>query len=141
MDSSNSPSGPVEPTAETLLREAACDAIRAGRMPAHAASRIWGGSGTGNGCPVCQKRIDENQFEIEMEFAPSGYQWRILHVHVQCCSAWEWARKTFPGGQAPHARVPEAAPSGADNTLRAPAREGSIDGRECHPQDRRGPAR
>jgi hypothetical protein len=133
---------PTEPPAEAILREAALEALRAGRVPAHQASRIWGGSGSGRGCPVCQKPIEEKQFEIELGFAPNGHQWRVLHMHVQCCSAWEWARRDFPGGQASHGRAHEAIEASAnDVSLPGGKKINIIGARERHPEDRRGPAR
>lgn len=135
------PAPPAESPVETLLREAAAEAIRKGRVPAHQASRIWGGSGSGRSCPVCRKRVEESQFEIEMEFAPNGSQWRVMRLHVQCCSAWEWARRDFPGGQIPHAPVQgPAEPSGNGVSLQEGGGDTSIGACERHSEVRRGPA-
>jgi hypothetical protein len=138
----NTPPAAAEPAAERRLRLAAADAIRSGRMPSHSAGRIWGGSGSGRACPICCKPVEEKQFEIEMEFVPNGTQWRVMHLHVQCCSAWESARRDFPGGRAPHAPV-QAMPGSSANgvSLRAAADDITIGGRERHHEVRREPAR
>lgn len=132
-----------DPTDEAVLRQTALAAIRTGRMPAHQASRIWGGSGSGKTCPVCLKPLQENQFEIEMEFAPNGHQWRVLHLHVHCCSAWEWARRDFPGGKAPHAPIHEAPMLASANgvSLQGPGEDLKIGARERELEGHRGPAR
>lgn len=133
-----------ESAAEAVLREAALAAIRAGRMPSHQAGRIWGGSGSGRTCPVCLSTLRENQFEIEMEFAPNGHQWRVLHVHVHCCAAWEWARRGDPpGGKAPHGSAHERPILASANgvNLQDPARDSKIGACERELEGHRGPAR
>lgn len=80
-------------TTKDRLRERIREAIQVGRLPCQPPARSWGGGGTGAACAICGERISPNQLEYELEFARAGdWERARVHVHLQCCSAWELER-------------------------------------------------
>jgi hypothetical protein len=79
---------------ETLLREKAREAIRAGKLPTRRPDRTWGGPGIGERCTICGKRITRAQLEFEILFARDGSSRGLdrHHVHIRCFAAWEFER-------------------------------------------------
>ena len=79
---------------EPRLREQARAAIRAGRLPARAQDRMWGGPGVGVECPVCSLPVGRTQLEMQIEFSHDGARPGIdtYHLHVRCFAAWEFER-------------------------------------------------
>lgn len=97
---------------EQLPREAARQAIRAGKLPPRRPERTWGGTGSGCPCTICGQPVTPAEVEIELEFAgdDGGRTGDGFHVHVRCLSAWELELD----------RLQEAAPM-ADGAARPPA--------------------
>jgi len=80
---------------EAALAAKARDAIRAGRLPAKAANRTFGGPGNGTNCAVCGKPVTRSQMELESEFNRHGTMPGLdrYHLHTKCFAAWETERK------------------------------------------------
>jgi hypothetical protein len=80
----------------TYQRPPAGDPIL-GMLPPEAPQRVWGGSGSGAQCAICSERIEADQLEYELEYLcvgnPNGRP--SFHVHVRCCSAWEFEQTGF----------------------------------------------
>ena len=76
------------------LRRNALAAMQAEVIPHHSPLHIWGGSGSGQKCPICSQLIDPADVELELEFAPAGLEdsSRELHLHLPCFAAWELVR-------------------------------------------------
>jgi hypothetical protein len=75
------------------------DAVLAGRLPAQAPERTWGGRGSGVPCAICTEPLRSDEVEWELEFT-SGLD-RLtrtnLHVHPDCYADWDLARhRTLP---------------------------------------------
>ena len=80
-------------TSKQTLLERAREAIKVGRLPCQRPARSWGGEGTGAACAICGEQIGPKQLEYELEFTRAGSQAQArVHVHLQCCSAWELER-------------------------------------------------
>ena len=79
---------------EVVLREKARAAIKAGRMPTKLHQRLWGGSGTGGPCSVCDLPVSKDQPESEIEFTTNGVASSLVKfvLHVRCFAAWEFER-------------------------------------------------
>jgi hypothetical protein len=75
------------------LRRRALAALRAGVLPHLRPQRTWGGSGTGELCPVCGRNIEPEDMELELDFASAdcGNTGREFHLHLRCFAAWEVA--------------------------------------------------
>ena len=58
--------------------------------------RTWGGSGSGELCPVCGGFIAPADKELEPEFAAAdgGSAVREFHLHLPCFAAWDIARQS-----------------------------------------------
>ena len=80
---------------ESLLREKAREAIRAGKLPSRRPDRMWGGPGVGECCAICGELVTRDQLELEIQFAYVGAADRLhdFHLHVQCFAAWELERR------------------------------------------------
>lgn len=78
---------------EATLRQKARSAVRAGKLPARAPDRVWGGPGVGAECSVCELPVTGSEMEFEVEFARNGDVDKF-HLHRRCFAAWEFERKT-----------------------------------------------
>jgi hypothetical protein len=52
-------------------------------------ARLWGGSGTGALCAVCERIIEDHEMEYEVEFVRIYSVEPSYHLHVRCFMAWE----------------------------------------------------
>ena len=77
-------------TSEIRLTEMARRRIREGVLPAREPAESWGGRGSGGMCDLCDKTIEEHQFEYEVETSLRGAV-RTFRFHVACESAWSGA--------------------------------------------------
>jgi hypothetical protein len=79
---------------EAILREKARTAIMAGKLPTRRAHRMWGGSGIGVSCAVCDLPVTKDEHEFEIEFAHDGDSTmaNAFHFHLRCFAAWEFER-------------------------------------------------
>jgi hypothetical protein len=79
---------------EPRLRDQAREAVKIGKLPARAPDRTWGGPGIGAACAVCDKAIEKDQLEFEIEFtrAADFPGLDTFHVHLRCFAAWEFER-------------------------------------------------
>lgn len=70
------------------LRRKALAALQADAIPRDRPARSWGGSGSGELCPVCGRTIEPTEMEWELEFgaADGGEEVRAFHLH-RCCFA------------------------------------------------------
>ena len=80
---------------EPRLREQAREAVRAGKLPARAPDRTWGGPGVGVPCAVCGKPVAKDEMEFEIEFAHDGDNPGLdkFHILIRCFAAWEFERR------------------------------------------------
>ena len=64
-------------------------------LPRVSPLRIWGGSGSGELCPVCGGFIEPADKELELEFAAAdgGSVVGEFHLHLPCFTAWDTARQ------------------------------------------------
>lgn len=73
---------------EEALRPIARERIASGELPGGAASRMWGGHGTGGLCSLCDKPILSDEIEYEIEY-PGWSAAQTLRFHMVCLSAWQ----------------------------------------------------
>ena len=79
---------------EQELRRKALAALQAGVIPRDPPRQIWGGSGSGEVCPVCGMATKPSEMELEVEFASvkGGSVARAFSLHMPCFAAWEMVR-------------------------------------------------
>jgi len=79
---------------ETLLRDAAREAVEQCKLSNRQHDRLRGGPGVGAPCRVCDRPVEKDEMEFEVEFARDGGapHFHGYHVHVRCFAAWELAR-------------------------------------------------
>jgi hypothetical protein len=72
------------------LLQKAREAIKAGKIPSRWLVRVYAGSGSGVCCAICDRPVEPNQTEFELDFAqdPGGPE-ASARVHRECCLAWE----------------------------------------------------
>jgi hypothetical protein len=73
---------------ETELRLVARERIQQGRLPRVMPSRMWGGKGAGQCCALCDKVIQREESELEVEELVDG-RVETYHFHVLCQSLWQ----------------------------------------------------
>ena len=80
---------------EPILRKRAREAICAEKLPSRRPDHMWGGSGAGERCVICDELVTRDQLELEIQFAHHGAADRLhdFHLHVQCFAAWELERR------------------------------------------------
>lgn len=71
---------------ETALRIEAQRRVADGRLPRTAPLYMWAGAGSGARCALCDRPIDPEQVEYELEFnsAPAT----VYRFHRLCHDAW-----------------------------------------------------
>ena len=80
---------------EELLRERAREKMRGGALPTDAEMRVWAGPGLGLPCAVCDRPIDRDDLEYELEFASElGTPPQPYRFHRRCHAAWQLERTT-----------------------------------------------
>jgi hypothetical protein len=81
---------------EDDLRRKALVAMQLEVLPRVPPLRTWGGSGSGELCPVCGDFIEPADKELELEFATAhdGSAVREFHLHLPCFAAWDIARQS-----------------------------------------------
>jgi hypothetical protein len=81
---------PDEPSYVTKARLA----VEQRKLPNRPPDRLWGGPGVGAPCRVCDRPVEKDEMEFEIEFARDGGAPHFdgYHVHAQCFAAWELAR-------------------------------------------------
>jgi hypothetical protein len=86
---------------EPILRAKARALIQAGKIPARAPDRTWGGPGVGAACAVCERPVRKDEMEFEIEFVHDGGSAAAgldkYHVHIRCFAAWEFERRPERG--------------------------------------------
>jgi hypothetical protein len=70
------------------LRPIARDRIATRQLPCEAPSQMWGGQGTGQLCALCDKPIQTDEVELEVEQRPGGTV-RTFRFHSVCESIWQ----------------------------------------------------
>jgi hypothetical protein len=79
---------------DRVLRARAREAMKTGNLPHHRPEGIWGGLGSGGPCAVCDKAVDKEDVELELQFNSDGKAGTIhYHVHARCFAAWELERR------------------------------------------------
>jgi hypothetical protein len=73
---------------EAELRPIARERIASGQLPREAPSRIWGGHGTGQLCALCDKPIERDEVEYEVEEHIDGTV-QLFRFHMVCQSVWQ----------------------------------------------------
>jgi hypothetical protein len=70
---------------EAELRPIARERIASGQLPHETPARMWAGHGTGRPCALCDKPIEKDEIEYEVEHqTESGVQ--TFHFHIVCQS-------------------------------------------------------
>lgn len=92
---------------ETELRRVARDRVAKGQLPRVVPLQMWGGKGTGRNCALCDKAIESEEMELEVERRIDG-EIAPLRFHVACHSLWriECGRDALKISQAPVDEVP-----------------------------------
>jgi hypothetical protein len=79
---------------DSVLRARAREAMKSGNLPHDRPQGIWGGRGSGEPCAVCDKVVDKEDVELELQFSSDGEAGTIhYHVHARCFAAWELERR------------------------------------------------
>jgi hypothetical protein len=73
------------------------EAIRGGKLPDRSPHRTWAGRGGGVPCTICEQRINADELEYELEFAPGNdsKQPERHHLHIGCFWAWQTERQNL----------------------------------------------
>jgi hypothetical protein len=74
---------------ETELRRVARDRMAKGQLPCVVPVQMWGGTGAGRLCALCDKTIEPNEMELEVEQRIDGEIYP-LRFHVACHSLWRF---------------------------------------------------
>jgi hypothetical protein len=77
---------------QSILRAKAVAAIREGRLSRQRPERLWGGTGDGSQCTVCETPIRPDEIGFELEGSNSGVG-RPCNIHSQCLKAWDSVRQ------------------------------------------------
>ena len=78
---------------EMALRALARAALQDGKLPNHRPLRIWGGSGEGIRCTLCERAIESAQTEFELQFGRDDLGPGNPRLHMWCFAAWEFERE------------------------------------------------
>jgi hypothetical protein len=80
---------------EEILREQARAAARYGKLPARRPDRTWGGPGVGAPCTICERPVQRDEMEFEVQFERDGGTAGLdkFHLHLECFAAWEFERR------------------------------------------------
>ncbi len=73
---------------ESELRPIARERIAQKQLPGEVPSQLWGGPGTGELCALCDKPIQKDDMEYELEGTLDG-KVRTFRFHVVCQSVWQ----------------------------------------------------
>jgi hypothetical protein len=73
---------------EAELRPIARERIAKGRLPHDPPKRMWGGRGTGQLCAVCDKPIQPDEVEFEVEQSLDGTV-HTFYFHILCQAVWQ----------------------------------------------------
>ncbi len=79
---------------ESVLRARAREAMKAGKLPDCGPEQVLGGLGSGQPCAVCDKTVEMEDVELELQFASDrDSRPTHCHVHARCFTAWELERR------------------------------------------------
>jgi hypothetical protein len=112
------------------FRDRVLEANGSGKLPDRSAERTWAGRGCGAPCAICDRPINADELEYELEFV-TGDSGKLAdyHVHSGCFWAWEGERRKLaskPSGETAvelSGAIAEARV--AENGWEAPGSEGS----------------
>lgn len=127
--------GAGRPSDERSLREKARAAIRSGQLPSRRPDRTWGGVGNGCHCVICGVPVEQDEVEIELEYAgDDGCPGRDdFHVHVRCLAAWEHELEQVqpapPASATGEPSEPQPEPMPRRGALPGPTKPGRMTGR------------
>jgi hypothetical protein len=79
----------------TVLRQKARVAIRAGLRPRQHQASTWGGPGSGASCAVCGQPLPPDGLEFELEFRELDGRCEVHHFHIPCFAAWDLESRDF----------------------------------------------
>jgi hypothetical protein len=71
---------------ESELRLEVRRRIAAGRLPCELEQDLWAGAGDGQTCSLCDRVIDSQQIEYELQFSTRS---EVYRFHRICHQAWE----------------------------------------------------
>jgi len=82
---------------DTALRQKVREVIQARKLPNRHPRRMWGGPGVGADCTMCNRSIQRDELELEIEFARENNADTVdkYHVHILCFAAWERERRNL----------------------------------------------
>ena len=72
---------------EDELRLEARRRVAEGRLPSEAPQYLWAGTGDGQHCSLCDRLIDGQQIEYELQFNSTPVT--VYRFHRICHQAWE----------------------------------------------------
>jgi hypothetical protein len=73
---------------EAELRPTARERIATGQLARDTPARIWAGKGTGQLCALCDKPIQRDEVEYEVEHHTDEVR-RTFRFHIVCESVWK----------------------------------------------------
>jgi hypothetical protein len=73
---------------ESTLRQLAREKRQQGALPGNTAHMCWAGPGSGQVCCLCDRPIQKDHVEYEMETRPITTNMRIFRFHELCYRAW-----------------------------------------------------
>ena len=79
---------------QSTLRQKAREAILAGKLPHRRPERMWAGPGVGSPCTICDKPVERDEIEYELDFTLDHSQ-PTPRVHLRCFAAWEFFCRYF----------------------------------------------
>ena len=77
---------------EVTLRALARAALREGKLPNDRPLHMWGGSGEGLRCTLCERPVESAQTEFELQFGRDDLGAGNPRLHMWCFAAWELER-------------------------------------------------
>jgi hypothetical protein len=72
---------------EEVLRHEARRRVAEGRLPCEPQKYLWAGAGEGKPCSLCDRPIDAQQIEYELQFKTTPVV--MVRFHRICHQAWE----------------------------------------------------
>jgi hypothetical protein len=77
-------------TQETELRRVARERVASGDLPSEIISRMWASRGRGQSCSLCDRPIQNDEVEYEIEADIAGAKGTFL-FHWPCHAVWQLA--------------------------------------------------
>jgi hypothetical protein len=74
---------------ELELKTLAVERIRDNVLPAQAPNTIWAGQGSGEPCSLCDRIIDKEEMEYELDAPATRATNTVIRLHLRCHALWQ----------------------------------------------------